>query len=75
MSLPARAVLAISATATTKGLTRAIDQGLAGRLFAPRELEDVLARNRPCRGAARLAAILGDPTATELSRSRSVCSA
>jgi very-short-patch-repair endonuclease len=69
MSSPARAVLEIAATASAKDLTRAIDEGLARRLFTSRELDDVLARNRPCRGAARLAAILGDPTATAVSRS------
>jgi very-short-patch-repair endonuclease len=62
-------VLEISATASAKELAAAIDEGLARRLFTPRELEAVLARNRPCRGAARLAAILGDPTATAVSRS------
>ncbi len=70
VSSPARAVLEISATASGNELIRAIDNGLAGRLFTPRELDDVLKRNRPCRGAARLAAILGDPTATAVSRSR-----
>jgi very-short-patch-repair endonuclease len=69
VSSPARAVLEISATASARELARAIDEGLARRLFTPRELEKVLARNRPCRGAARLAAILGDPTATAVSRS------
>jgi very-short-patch-repair endonuclease len=48
----------------------AIDEGLAHRLFTPPALEAVLARNRPCRGAARLAEILGDPTATAISRSK-----
>jgi very-short-patch-repair endonuclease len=70
VSSPARAVLEIAATASDRELTRAIDQGLADRLFTPRELEDVLAANRPCRGAARLTGILGDPTATAVSRSR-----
>ncbi len=70
VSSPARAVLEISATASAKDLTRAIDEGLARRRFTPRELDDVLKRNRPCRGAARLEAILGDPTATAISRSR-----
>jgi very-short-patch-repair endonuclease len=70
LSSPARAVLEIAATASSKELTYAIDQGLAGRRFSSRELDDVLARNRPCRGAARLAAILGDPTATAVSRSK-----
>jgi very-short-patch-repair endonuclease len=69
VSSPARAVLEIAATASAKQLARAIDQGLAGPLFTPRELDDVLARNRPCRGAAALAEILVDPTATALSRS------
>lgn len=70
VSSPARAVLEIAATALGKELAGAIDEGLAGRRFTPRELEDVLARNRPCRGAARLAEILGDPTATAVSRSK-----
>jgi very-short-patch-repair endonuclease len=70
VSSPTRAVLEISATASEKELIRAIDEGLAKRLFTPRELDNVLARNRPCRGAARLAAILGDPTATAISRSK-----
>ncbi|HJS92792.1 MAG TPA: hypothetical protein VJ741_00915 [Solirubrobacteraceae bacterium] len=67
VSSPTRAVLEISATASEKQLTRAIDAGLAGRLFTPHELDQVLARHRPCRGSARLAAILGDPTATAVS--------
>ncbi len=70
VSSPARAVLEIAATASDRELTSAIDRGLANRLFTPRELDDVLARYRPCRGAARLAEILGDPTATAVSRSK-----
>ena len=70
VSTPARAVLELAATGTTDEVTRAIDEGLAHRLFAPNELRAVLASNRPCRGAARLDAILGDETATALSRSR-----
>lgn len=70
VSSPARAVLEIAATATAAELTWAIDEGLARRLFTPRELDEVLARNRPCRGAARLAEILADPTATAVSRSK-----
>jgi len=70
VSTPARAVLELAATGTADELTRAIDEGLAHRLFTPRELRTVLARNRPCRGAARLDAILGDETATAVSRSR-----
>src|SRR5437763_9515381 len=59
----------MAATASAKDLAAAIDEGLGRRLFTPRELNQVLARNRPCRGAARLAQILGDPTATAVSRS------
>jgi len=70
VSSPARAVLELAATASGDELTGAIDEGLARRRFTPREVADVLARNRPCRGAARLAEILGDPTATAISRSR-----
>lgn len=70
VSSPVRAVLEIAATASAKDLTSAIDEGLAGRLFTPAALDDVLARNRPCRGAARLTTILGDPTATAVSRSK-----
>ncbi len=70
VSSPARAVLEIAASATAKELADAIDEGLARRRFTPRELHDVLARNRPCRGAARLAEILADPTATAVSRSK-----
>ena len=46
-----------------------IDEGLARRLLNRRELERVLARNRPCRGAARLAAVLGDEDAMTITRS------
>ena len=70
MSSPARAVLEIAATGTAKEVARAIDEGLAHRLFTPPELRGVLERNRPCRGAARLAEIIGDETATATSRSR-----
>lgn len=70
VSSPARAVLEIAATGTAKEVARAIDEGLAHRLFTPPELRGVLERNRPCRGAARLAEIIGDETATATGRSR-----
>jgi very-short-patch-repair endonuclease len=70
VSSPARAVLEIAATAPAKELAHAIDEGLARRHFTPRALEAMLASNRPCRGAARLAEILGDPTAGAVSRSK-----
>ena len=50
---------------------RVIDEGLAASAVQPpSELEAVLARNRPCRGAARLAAILGDEAAMTITRSK-----
>lgn len=70
VSSPARAVLEIAPTASTRELTAAIDAGFAGQRFTSLELDEVLARNRPCRGAARLATILGDPTATAVTRSK-----
>lgn len=70
VSSPARAVLEIAATGSARELTHAVDEGLARRRFTPQELDVVLSRNRPCRGAARLASILGDPTATAVSRSK-----
>ena len=54
VSSPARAVLELAATGTVDEVTRAIDEGLAHRLFTPNELRAVLARNRPCRGASPL---------------------
>ena len=70
ISSPARAVLELAAVAPRDELIDAIDAGLAKRLFTSRDLEAVLERNRPCRGAARLAEVLGDETAMAISRSR-----
>ncbi len=69
VSSPARAVLEIAAVAPEE-LVDVVDEGLARRLLTPRELKAVLARNRPCRGAARLAALLGDERAMTITRSR-----
>lgn len=69
VSAPARAVLEVAAVAPGE-LVDVIDEGIAKRLLARRELERVVARNRPCRGAARLAALLGDETAMAITRSR-----
>ena len=68
VSTPARAVLEVAAAAPDE-LVDVIDEGLASRRLNRRDLEAVLARNRPCRGAARLAALLGDETALRLTRS------
>jgi very-short-patch-repair endonuclease len=70
ISSPARAVLEIAATLSPAALADAVDEGLARDLFTPRQLEAVLERNRPCRGAGRLALLLGDETSTAISRSR-----
>ena len=43
VSSPARAVLELAATGTVDEVTRAIDEGLAHRLFTPNELRAVLA--------------------------------
>jgi hypothetical protein len=66
---PAQAVLEVAAVAPGE-LVDVIDEGLARRVLDRRELERVLARNRPCRGAARLAALLGDETAMAITRSK-----
>jgi very-short-patch-repair endonuclease len=70
LSSPARAVLEVAAVGTRDELIDMIDAGLASRRLTSRELEVVLARNRPCRGAARLAEVLGDETAMAITRSR-----
>jgi very-short-patch-repair endonuclease len=70
VSSPARAVLEVAAVGTRDELIDVIDQGLALRRFTPGDLKLVLARNRPCRGAARLAEVLADETSMAISRSR-----
>ncbi len=70
LSSPARAVLEVAAVATMDELADVVDRGVAGRVFTPRELEAVLARNRGRRGAARLAEILCDESAMTITRSR-----
>jgi very-short-patch-repair endonuclease len=70
VSSPARAVLEVAAVGTRDELIDVIDQGLALRRFTPGDLKLVLTRNRPCRGAARLAAMLADETTMAISRSR-----
>jgi len=70
VSSPARVALETAAVGSGAELVGVVDAGLAARLFTARDLELVLARNRPCRGAARLADLLGDETAVAISRSR-----
>lgn len=68
VSTPARAVLEVAAVAPGE-LVDVVEEGLAGRHVNSRQLEAVLARNRPCRGAARLSALLGDENAMAITRS------
>jgi very-short-patch-repair endonuclease len=70
VSSPARAVLEIAATLSPEDVAGAIDEGLARRVLGRREIEDVLARNRPCRGASRLGAVLDSGGGTTITRSR-----
>jgi very-short-patch-repair endonuclease len=70
VSTPARAVLEIAATVAPDELASAIDEGLARKILRRRDLDDVLARNRPCRGAARLAAVLATGSGTTITRSQ-----
>ena len=53
VSSPAPAVLEVAAVGTKDELIDVIDAGMALRRFTPGDLKLVLARNRPCRGAAR----------------------
>jgi very-short-patch-repair endonuclease len=70
VSSPARAVLEIAAVGSRDELVDVIDQGLALRRFTSGDLKLVLERNRPCRGAGRLAEVIADDTAMAISRSR-----
>lgn len=69
VSTPARAVLEVAAVAPAE-VPSMIDEGVGSRVVNHRELDAVLARNRPCRGAARLAALLGDEGAMAITRSQ-----
>ena len=70
VSSPARAVLEVAGVGTKDELVDVIDAGLGLRRFTPGDLKLVLERNRPCRGAARLAAVMADDTSMAISRSR-----
>jgi very-short-patch-repair endonuclease len=70
VSSPARAVLEVAAVGTKDELVDVIDAGLALRRLTPGDMKLVLTRNRPCRGAARLAEVLADDTTMAISRSR-----
>jgi very-short-patch-repair endonuclease len=68
VSSPERAVLEVAAVPPNE-LVDMFDEGLARRRLNFRELDAVLARNRPCRGAGRLAATLDNGSAG-ITRSR-----
>jgi very-short-patch-repair endonuclease len=70
VSSPARAVLEIAGTGSADELANVIDEGLARRLLQRSDLQAVLARNRPCRGAARLATLIADAGAMAVTRSK-----
>jgi very-short-patch-repair endonuclease len=69
VSSPSRVCLEVAATSPSD-LPSVIDEGLGKRLLSKREVEEVLARHRGQRGAARLAAILGDESAMTITRSK-----
>ena len=64
------ALLEIAATLSRGELADAIDDGLAGGVLKRGEVEDVLERNRGCRGAARLAAVIATGGGSTITRSR-----
>jgi very-short-patch-repair endonuclease len=69
VSSPARVCLEIAATSPSE-LPDVLDAGLANRFLKRHEIEALLSRHRGRRGAARLAAILGDESAMTITRSR-----
>ena len=69
VSSAARALLEIAATRSLGDLARALDEGLAKRVLTREGVGAVLARNRPCRGSGRLAALLAGGGGTTITRS------
>ena len=70
VSSPARALLEIAATRPVSAVADAVTEGIAARVVSKREIEAMLKRNRGRRGAARLAAVLGNKDAMTITRSR-----
>ncbi len=70
ISTPARALFEMAQTLGRSELADAVGDGIAARVVKPAEVEAVLARNRGRRGAARLAAVIGDEDALAITRSR-----
>jgi very-short-patch-repair endonuclease len=69
VSSAARALLEIASTRSLEDLARALDEGLAKRVLTRDGVDAVLARNRPCRGSGRLAALLAGGGGTTITRS------
>ncbi len=70
VSSPARALLEIAATLPAGELAEAVGEGIGLRLVNRAVLEAVLGRHRGRRGAGRLAAVIGDESATTITKSR-----
>ena len=70
ISTPARALFEVAQTVEWTELANAVGDGIAARVVKPNEVEAVVARNRGRRGAARLAAVIGDEDALAITRSR-----
>jgi very-short-patch-repair endonuclease len=70
VSSPARAVLEVAAGASPNEIADLVDAGVSGRRFTPVEVKALLRRHRGRRGAARVAAVLGDESAMAITRSR-----
>ena len=70
VSAPARALLEIAATRSPGELANAVDDGLAAGVLKRGEVEAVLERNRPCRGATRLAAVIAKGGGATITRSQ-----
>ena len=68
VSSPARAVLEVAAVGSLADVGDLVDEGVARRLLTAGELEAVLERNRGRRGAARLAAVIGQDAGRGISR-------
>ena len=70
ISSPGRAVLEVAAIASVTEIGDLVDAGVGRRLLTPGALEAVLKRHRGRRGAARLAAVLGEDSGRGITRSR-----
>jgi very-short-patch-repair endonuclease len=70
ISAPARTLLEIAGTSTPGELADAVTAGVAKRLLTPVDVEAVRKRHAGRRGAARLAAAIGEEAAATITRSQ-----